>query len=626
MSRMNSKHLSGNRPVTSLMKATALYSPLSLPGFLIALICGGCAAEEDMDFADSRDLSGSSYMEEEAGSMAGSDDVPTNQDSGVRVDIDAESAGFEASDSTCNYLARLSLDDEEEGEDVGEVEEVKVCLDSLDLESEWCNQADNIRAKLANGLEMSSITNASLSDSQKESLDNFTCSDRDNDCYYVCSHWELPGALFDLDDRRSSITNDPELRSFADEGLGEHMGGEDIGGEEGPTHTPETVNNSDPFKCLEPFEGVDNLPVLEPCTYTLEPNAMRQVWSCENDHIAWLTGDATAGYELQVKDLWSDGNNNDSLSIQFIPEQLVCSSSAQIDLILLLSNGRQVFRVLENMLSSYNLSLDDFGLSDYSLFGVDQIQMNKRGVQWWSHPLSPSVGNELLEGESLLGIKFNLNAPSYRLLPSRVEAVQMTCTDPENCGRTYRAAYLTADNEVIITDLSQEEGEDEEEEEEISIFELYGPFKSIKSSDSLLGLAAGTNLENPSTDLLYFSLWTDSLREEDSLISFPLIFDPIEHGYLSVELTDIKGMNAMLRLTGRNEAGDDDKDIWAVYNALTDQLTVIDEVFSNENLTTLGLPVIEEARLAPMLNESWVSQVIINDDETVEVVVFKLDQ
>ena len=135
-------------------------------------------------------------MEEEAGSMAGSDDVPTNQDSGVRVDIDAESAGFEASASTCNYLARLSLDDEEEGEDVGEVEEVKVCLDSLDLESEWCNQADNIRAKLANGLEMSSITNASLSDSQKESLDNFTCSDRDNDCYYV---------LFSLGVTRGSI-------------------------------------------------------------------------------------------------------------------------------------------------------------------------------------------------------------------------------------------------------------------------------------------------------------------------------------------------------------------------------------------------------------------------------------
>ena len=123
---------------------------------------------------------------------------------------------------------------------------------------------------------------------------------------------------------------------------------------------------------------------------------------------------------------------------------------------------------------------------------------------------------------------------------------------------------------------------------EVEIFSNFGPFEVMKSSETLLGLAEDAER----SERIYFSLWTEPLFGDESLINFPLILDAKERGFDSVELIEIKGTRALIRLNElrvNDEESAQAKGVLAVYDVLGDRLIELESFFTIERLIELDL-------------------------------------
>ena len=451
-----------------------------------------------------------------------------------------------------------------------------VCFDSLRIDENACGQAEMLTNMIKNN--------------PASSEDQVTCVDQDNDCYYVCGDWQLSVSLADPDDRRNTVPGD---RTEED---GTAIAGMESGA---------CINLSDDGNVGTIVEGTV-------CTYHNHDQTFKPMWPCENDGFAWVSSE-DEGLALNLNYLSESSESMMtlvSMPIDFIPAELSCHRgiSGGWSVIFTDPSRGEIYRYVERSLLPYETPLQVETLIDsgLELSAIDSLSMDSTAFQSWRYHLEDS--QDPSGASAILGMRVGNDVVHYDELPSGVIDHQVSCNGCDPNMPLPRYAYLRDDQSVVISQTFA----GVELPEEIKLFESYGPFEVINSSESLLGLAKS----NESNEELYFSLWSEPLLDDDSLINFPLIFNARDRGYESAQLMDIKGMNVLINLRSANMEAEDlaeAKQSFAVYNALTDQVFDLEEVFNKNTLISMQLiPDDGETEVVwdkPQLHDTWVSRV-----------------
>ena len=497
-----------------------------------------------------------------------------------------------------------------------------VCLDQIDFVTEWCDREGEIEELL---------NQASSHDSEK----SVSCSDVDGDCSYSCTDWILPDVLEDPDDRRSTITGDLEAREaladvmLADEDRAQSELIPDM------STTPELQSStvlpspSDPLTCMDTLEDGRAIEGSV-CLYYTGEDRPERVWACENNGVAWIS--RVNGRLVLVLNHLIDGDHDfwrTEIPIDFIPGEVACHrdwvrgtwSVMTTDL-----EQSMIYRNIEGQFEPYNLlsavgelyaGLDmPFDLRSASISSVQDLSVDANGFQSWGIDLD-SLNHES-SASPVFGMRIEREAPQYYTGRAEVINQRFSCNGCVSGNLMPRRAELLANLSVVVS-----EGEGDTREE-VTLFEDYGPFKTIDSSESLLILGN----EEEGNERLYFSLWTESLSDEDSLINFPLTFEALERGYERVDLIDVNGLNVLLLLTeNADESAEDQsmKGVYAVYNALTENFIVLNDFLSADKLAALlGRVDLDTKELKfnrPLLHTTWVSRVVQVDEENFMMVL-----
>lgn len=568
---------------------------------LLSLMSVGCEGAEDLSEADV------DFNEALSGTMVGGGDS-----------IFAPMAGTEEiSGGDCTLRATVAIENDE-GEDFN-LDSYFACLDRLDLSDGGCGLEERISEE---------INNISLLPGQV-----VICTDRDADCYYHCPGWKLPASLEDRDDRRATILGDVDARQMfiADSITPPSNGSGYIAGEDGGVD-PQAEAPPPEFSlnCLESiYEG-------KVCHYLLgdEEAELESLWACDHDGIALVSRSESVGLTLTLGHLIQNEQllQRTKIPLDFVPGAVAChrnDSNGSWSVIIADSELGQVYRLLEGRFAPYNLisSAQDFIVSiglnvDLSAephsTTITELSSDTNAFQWWRFTIHLEMSDALMPVLELFGMRIAGNAPHYQQLPAEVIDLRLSCQGCNADQPTPRQARLLSDLSVTVSDG----------EEELGIFEVYGPFRMMRTSESLLGL--GEELER--NELIYFSLWTEPLSGDDSLINFPLVFDALARGYESVELIEIKGMNALLSLTeplDQDSDPEEQKRFYAVYHVLTDRFIRLDTFFTKEQVAAFSLmgedSLSEIAWSKPSLYSTWVSQ-IAKYQEKSYILMLNLDE
>jgi hypothetical protein len=467
--------------------------------------------------------------------------------------------------------------------------EMSGCLDESSFNAEErCGLSNQLTDHLKSALiQWSEETGSDIQ------IEEVICEDLDSDCYYQCQGWTLDPQLQDLDDRRSSIT--------------------DSNGNQ----TDITLTES---TCIS-INGEFGVHV---CNEDLPQDESEplQVFPCINDAIAWVTQNPedSAQWLVHLANL-KFGSNQERQSFQIpinvYPTELVCFFDENTPS-MLLNTADEGFEdhlfVLENSVTGFHFNSFSLDVEEDDLIIAlrrpQDLHIDNSGLKWWTSTTSTdhiSINDEAEQQWIAKLYQFRTSAQPY---PRGVISARFTQVPNDNGRSNERGVYLMNDSSVKLVDNGYD----------YDLFEREGPFKMIKSSDSLLGLVPD---QEQNTEII-FSLWAEPISNigADSLPFIPLVFNAQLWGYRSVELHSINGMNALVKLTklidDEFEAGQI-KTVWGVYNVINDHLQSFEQAIDPEILSHLGL--VNHVRWGqPSLHDHGISWTLF--DEGVKVISF----
>ena len=447
-----------------------------------------------------------------------------------------------------------------------------------------------------------------------------TCLDLDDDCSYHCENYRLPEQLQDPDDYRYSVQPMTDRPT--------HLGALPL----------ELVENT--LSCFTPSLSTSPSNPLslsrELCVFVFaEEERIQHFQSSSGDSYGWFSPiSSPLGDTLKVSFTKFEvdetepvlvshefGNSSDSIKeMSFVRNQGGSFSYSFYDSTLnkLYIDGSEVIE-LEDFHDSLEAMLPTELFQGFP--ELRSFRATSDGLQWFR--LEYGLTSDQIDQRALV-TRFLSEQLSFRTIDHRSISQEIICVECSFREQTIRIAHLM-DNGIVRI----EEGEVEQ-----TIFEQFGPFKQIESSQNLLGLVPDITIVNQ----LYFSLWSDPfLNEEgelndDSLINFPIILNIEQYGYESVELHSIKGMKALVRLTEGQAANNeldtnqeqDLKSLWGIYYVLNDHLLVLDLEELSSTLSTEVYGIAESSTEwsdKPILSENLLSWPYQKDGKSLLLII-----